>query len=232
MEEILKFLTPRISKEGYTIIVLAGIITIIGLIFFDKLGLVLLVGFVFCVYFFRDPERTTPIDTNLVVSPADGVVSAIERHVEFPVELGIEDRFGTRVSIFLNVFNVHVNRVPVSGIVVKESYRPGKFINASLDKSSKDNERQSVLISTNDGKEIAVVQIAGLIARRIVCNLKDGDSVKAGSRYGIIKFGSRLDVFLPEGVEPAVLIGQTMIGGESIIARLDGEQKTLEGRSE
>ena len=232
MEEILKFLTPRISKEGYAIIVLAGIIAAVGLIFFDKLGLVLLVGFVFCVYFFRDPERVTPVDKNLVVSPADGVVSAIERHVPYPEELGITDKFGTRVSIFLNVFNVHVNRVPVSGIVVKESYRPGKFINATLDKSSKDNERQSVLINTDDGKELAVVQIAGLIARRIVCNLKDGDSVKAGSRYGIIKFGSRLDVFLPEGVEPSVLIGQTMIGGESIIARLNGEQNTIEGRTE
>ncbi len=232
MEEMLKFLTPRISKEGYTIIVLAGIIAAVGLIFFDTLGLVLLVGFVFCVYFFRDPERVTPIDQNLVVSPADGVVSAIERHIEFPEELGVKDRFGTRVSIFLNVFNVHVNRVPISGIVVKESYKPGKFINASLDKSSKDNERQSVLISTNDGREIAVVQIAGLIARRIVCNLKDGDTVKAGSRYGIIKFGSRLDVFLPEGVEPAVLIGQTMIGGESIIARLNGNQKAIEGTTE
>ncbi len=232
MEEILKFLTPRISKEGYSIIVLAGIIAAVGLIFFDKLGLVFVLGFIFCVYFFRDPERVTPIDTNIVCSPADGVVSAIERHVEFPEELGVKNRFGTRVSIFLNVFNVHVNRIPVSGIVIKESYRPGKFINASLDKSSKDNERQSVLISTNDGKEIAVVQIAGLIARRIVCNLKDGDSVNAGARYGIIKFGSRLDVFLPEGIEPMVLVGQTMIGGESIIARLDGEQKAIEGVTE
>ena len=232
MEEILKFLTPKISKEGYSIIVLAGIIAAVGLIFFDKIGLILLVGFIFCVYFFRDPDRIVQIDPALVYSPADGIVSAIERHVEFPEELNVKNRFGTRVSIFLNVFNVHVNRVPVSGIVVKESYRPGKFINASLDKSSKDNERQSVLISTDDGKEIAVVQIAGLIARRIVCNLKEGDSVKGGDRYGIIKFGSRLDVFLPEGIEPTVLVGQTMIGGESIIARLDGEQKVIEGRTE
>lgn len=229
MEEILKFLTPRLSKEGYAIIVLAGFIAVVGLILFDKLGLILLVGFVFCVYFFRDPERVTPIDKNLVVSPADGVVSAIERHVEFPEELGVKDKFGTRVSIFLNVFNVHVNRVPVSGIVLKESYRPGKFINATLDKSSKDNERQSVLISTNDGKEIAVVQIAGLIARRIVCNLKNGDSITAGSRYGIIKFGSRLDVFLPEGIEPTVIVGQTMIGGETVVARLNGDQNAIEG---
>jgi len=232
MEEILKFLTPRISKEGYPIIVIAGVIAAMGLIFFDKLGMLLLIGFIFCVYFFRDPERITPLDKNLVVSPADGVVSAIERNVEYPEELGVGEKLGTRVSIFLNVFNVHVNRIPVSGIVVKESYRPGKFINASLDKSSKDNERQSVLISTLDGKEVAVVQIAGLIARRIVCRVKDGDSVKGGSRYGIIKFGSRLDVFLPQGVEPQVLIGQTMIGGETIVASLSGEQKVIEGTTE
>ncbi len=229
MEEILKFLTPRISKEGYIIIVIAGIIATLGLILFDKLGLLMLVGFIFCVYFFRDPERVTPVDKNLVISPADGVVSAVEYNAPYPEELGVGDKFGTRVSIFLNVFNVHVNRVPVTGIVVKEAYRPGKFINASLDKSSKDNERQSVLINTAYGKEVAVVQIAGLIARRIVCNLNDGDNVKAGARYGIIKFGSRLDVFLPEGIEPAVLVGQTMIGGETVIAHLNGDQKAIEG---
>jgi phosphatidylserine decarboxylase len=127
---------------------------------------------------------------------------------------------------------VHVNRIPVTGIVTKTSYRPGKFINASLDKSSKDNERQSVLINTVDGREVGLVQIAGLIARRIVCNVKDGDQVKAGSRYGIIKFGSRVDVFLPEGVEPAVLVGQTMVGGETVIARLNGEQKMITGTTE
>jgi phosphatidylserine decarboxylase len=228
MEEIIKFLTPRISKDGYPIIAASGVIAVLGLMFFDKLGILLLIGFVFCVYFFRDPERVTPIDKNFVVSPADGVVSAIERNVQYPEELGVGDKVGTRVSIFLNVFNVHVNRIPVSGIVVKESYRPGKFINASLDKSSKDNERQSVLINTIDGKEVAVVQIAGLIARRIISRVKDGDNVNCGTRYGIIKFGSRLDVFLPESIEPQVLIGQTMVGGETLIANLSGEQKVLE----
>lgn len=229
MEEILKFLIPRINKEGYSIIILAGIIALLGLIFFDKLGLVCLLGFLFCLYFFRDPERVTPVNDHLVISPADGIVSGIERNIAFPEELKVSNKSGTRVSIFLNVFDVHVNRVPVSGIVVRESYRNGKFINASLDKASKDNERQSVLINTVDGREVAVVQIAGLIARRIVCHLKEGDNVKAGSRYGIIKFGSRVDVYLPEGVEPAVLVGQRMLGGETIIACLNGEQKKIYG---
>ena len=232
MEEIIKFLTPRISKEGYTIIFLAGVFAVLGLMFFDKIGLVFIVLFLFCIYFFRDPERVTPMDENLVISPADGVVSKIDRNISYPFELNGQNKIGTRVSIFLNVFNVHVNRVPATGIIVKESYRAGKFINASLDKASEDNERQSVLMTTTKGHEIAFVQIAGLIARRIVCKLKEGDNVNAGARYGIIKFGSRLDVYLPEGIEPSVIVGQTMIGGESIIAKLDGNQKEITGRTE
>ncbi len=232
MEEIIKFLMPRINKEGYNIIIFAFAITFLCLMFFDSFGWVCLIGAIFCVYFFRDPERITPVDDHLVISPADGVVSAIERNADFPEELQAQSKTGTRVSIFLNVFNVHVNRIPVTGIVTKAAYRPGKFINASLDKSSKDNERQSVLINTVDGREVGLVQIAGLIARRIVCNVKDGDQVKGGSRYGIIKFGSRVDVFLPEGVEPAVLVGQTMVGGETVIARLNGEQKMITGTTE
>lgn len=228
MDEIIKFLTPRIHKEGYTIILLAGAIALLALLYFDSLGLIFLVLFLFCMYFFRDPERVTPVDENIVVSPADGIVSAIEKDVEYPEELGIK-KVGTRVSIFLNVFNVHVNRVPISGIVTKQAYRPGKFINATLDKSSKDNERNSVLVNSTTGHDIAFVQIAGLIARRIICNIKDGDNIKAGTRYGIIKFGSRLDIFLPEGIEPSVIIGQTMIGGESVIARLNGEQYKISG---
>ncbi len=232
MEEIIKFLIPRISKEGYTIIALACIITLLSFMFFDSFGWICLVLAIFCVFFFRDPQRITPVDDYLVVSPADGIVTAIEEGADFPEELDSQSKKGTRVSIFLNVFNVHVNRIPVTGIVTKTSYRPGKFINASLDKSSKDNERQSVLINTVDGREVGLVQIAGLIARRIICNLNEGDQVKSGARYGIIKFGSRVDVFLPEGVKPSVLLGQTMIGGETVIARLNGEQKSIIGITE
>lgn len=225
MEEIIKFLTPRISKEGYSIIAFAAILAILGLFFFDSLGFIFVIGFIFCVYFFRDPERITPISDDLIVSPADGIVTAVERNTPYPEEFGDNGKVGTRISIFLNVFNVHVQRVPVNGIVTKEVYRPGKFINATLDKSSKDNERHSVLVTTQNGKEVAFIQIAGLIARRIICNLKTGDSVKAGMRYGIIKFGSRLDVFLPEGVEPTVLLGQTMIGGETVLANLENHKQ-------
>lgn len=229
MEEIVKFLIPRVSKEGHTIMALAAIIALLAFMFSDALGWICLIGTIFCFYFFRDPQRVTPVDGSLIVSPADGVVTAIEEGVDFPEELDSQSKNGTRVSIFLSVFDVHVNRVPTSGIVTKTSYRPGKFINASLDKSSKDNERQSVLVSTIDGREVAFVQIAGLIARRIVCNLNEGDQVRGGARYGIIKFGSRVDVFLPEGVKPSVLVGQIMIGGETIIASLTGEQKVIKG---
>ena len=201
----------------------------VGPKFLDKLFWPLVIISLFCVYFFRDPVRTTPVGENLIISPADGVVSKIDRDISFPSELNTENLKGTRISIFLNVFNVHVNRVPVGGIVTKSVYRPGKFFNASLDKASDDNERQSVLVSTVDGKEVAFVQIAGLIARRIVCHLKEDDHVKAGSRYGIIKFSSRMDVYLPEGVEPTVLVGQTVVGGETLIAKLDGDQVEVKG---
>ncbi len=232
MEDIITFLIPRISKEGHVIIALACIITLLSFMFFDGFGWICLILTIFCIFFFRDPQRITPVDDYLVISPADGIVTAIEEHADFPEELEAQSKKGTRVSVFLNVFNVHVNRIPVTGIVTKKSYRPGKFINAALDKSSKDNERQSVLINTVDGREVGLIQIAGFIARRIVCNLTEGDQVKSGARYGIIKFGSRVDVFLPEGVKPSVLIGQTVIGGETVIARLNGEQKSIIGVTE
>ena len=232
MNDIIKFLIPRISKYGHSIIAIAFIIMICAWIFFDSIAWICLLGVIFCVYFFRDPERVTPVGDHFIISPADGVITSIEYNAHYPEELGVEDKIGTKVSIFLNVFNVHVNRIPVKGIVTKTAYRHGKFINASLDKSSTDNERQSVLISTVDGKDIALVQIAGLIARRIICNTNEGDSVEVGSRYGIIKFGSRVDVYLPSEIEPRVIIGQTMIGGETLIAQLDGKQHKVTGRTE
>lgn len=179
---------------------------------------------VWCYYFFRDPERFPPEGKDLVISPADGIISLIEPAVP-PEELGMGPQALTRVSVFMNVFNCHVNRAPVPGEVTAVSYRPGKFFNASLDKASVDNERNSLRIQMADGRDVAVVQIAGLVARRIVCFVKPGAQLQAGERFGLIRFGSRLDVYLPEGVTPLVRIGQTMVAGESVIAELSATRE-------
>lgn len=181
-----------------------------------------------CVYFFRNPDRITPLREGLVISPADGVVQLIQRAAP-PAELDMGDAPLTRVSIFMNVFNVHVNRVPVDGTVLKLSYRPGRFFNASLDKASEHNERQSVRLRTPDGGDIAFVQIAGLVARRILCRLQEGQAVRAGERFGMIRFGSRVDVYLPEGVAPIVSLGQTAVAGETVIADLKSQEPAREG---
>ena len=172
-----------------------------------------------CAYFFRDPPRVSPIGRNWVLSPADGVVSAVQA-VSPPAELELGQAPLTRVSVFMNVFNVHVNRVPADGTVSRIAYRHGAFVSAAADKAAEENERNAIAIRLPDGQEIAVVQIAGLIARRIVCTLREGDAVRAGARFGIIRFGSRTDLYLPEGVRPLVREGQTMIGGETVIAAL------------
>jgi phosphatidylserine decarboxylase len=190
------------------------------------------IGFVltlWCIFFFRDPNRTVPVGDNLIVSPADGIVQSIVT-VKAPRELDMQDETMTRVSIFLNVFDVHVNRVPTNGVIDKMVYHHGKFLNASLDKASDDNERQSVKMTTTfGGHKLAFVQIAGLIARRIVCDLKEGQNVRIGDRYGIIRFGSRVDLYLPSEIAPQILVGQRMIGGETIIADLDSKQQKLIG---
>lgn len=173
----------------------------------------------FCLFFFRDPERVPPADRNAVLAPADGRVIAVAP-ASPPAELGLGEEPRWRVSIFLSVLNVHVNRVPVDGTVTRIAYRRGKFVNAALDKASEDNERNALAIRLADGRDIAVVQIAGLIARRIVCEAREGEHVNAGARFGIIRFGSRTDLYLPEGVTPLVAEGQTMVGGETVIARL------------
>ncbi len=181
-----------------------------------------------CAYFFRNPDRITPTRQGLVISPADGVVQSIVRAVP-PAELEMGDAPLTRVAVFMNVFNVHVNRAPIDGTISKVSYRPGKFLNASLDKASEDNERQSLKITTTDGKDIAFVQIAGLVARRILCWTKEGDQMKAGERFGLIRFGSRVDVYLPDGTEPLVAIGQTAVAGETVLADLATEEQARAG---
>jgi len=173
----------------------------------------------FCLFFFRDPARVPPDRTGSIVAPADGCVVFVAPGVP-PAELGLGTTLRWRVSIFLSVLNVHVNRVPGSGTVTRIAYRHGAFLNASLDKASEANERNSIAFRLPDGRELAVVQIAGLIARRIVCSLREGDAVHAGDRLGIIRFGSRTDLYLPEGVQPLVCVGQTMIGGETVVAEI------------
>ena len=173
----------------------------------------------FCLYFFRDPERVAPGRIGAVLAPADGHVVSVMA-VAPPAELGMGCAPRWRVATFLSVLDVHVNRVPVDGVVTRIAYRHGAFLNASVDKASELNERNALAIRMADGRQVAVVQIAGLIARRIVCQVREGDVVRAGGRFGIIRFGSRTDVYLPEGVVPLVAEGQTMIGGETVIAEL------------
>ena len=173
----------------------------------------------FSLYFFRDPERVPPPRPGLVVSAADGVVVSIGPAIP-PPELGLGPAPRMRVATFLSILNVHVNRLPADGTITRIAYRAGTFVNASLDKASEENERNALAIRLPDGRDLAVVQIAGLVARRILCDVREGDSSRAGARFGIIRFGSRTDIYLPEGVAPLVALGQTMIGGETVIASL------------
>jgi len=217
------FIKPM-HREGIKFVAIFAAITF-GLFFLSKiLGWIGVILTVWCYYFFRDPERVTPARNGLLVSPADGIISLIEPAVP-PAELGMADEALTRVSVFMNVFNCHVNRAPIAGTVANVAYRPGKFFNASLDKASVDNERNSLRMQVADGREIAVVQIAGLVARRIVCFIETGAKLGTGERFGLIRFGSRVDVYLPKGVEPLVSIGQTMVAGETVIAELGNPQK-------
>lgn len=219
---------PPIHKEGQPFVfIFAAVSLVMGLIYspFGWIGAILTL---WCIYFFRDPARVVPIGDNFVVSPADGLIQKIEKAAP-PAELGLGDNEVTRISIFLNVFDVHVNRNPLSGEVIQLNYRPGKFLSANLDKASAENERQSVVVRTDSGQEIVYVQIAGLVARRIVCDLTEGQKVTGGSRFGIIRFGSRADIYLPAGVEPLVIVGQRAIGGETILADLNGNQISRSG---
>ena len=200
--------------------VLAGLIAVmLGLVIGSWLVWLGLLFTLLCLFFFRDPERVPPGRLGTLVAPADGRVTSVTPAVP-PAELGLGAVPRWRVSTFLSVLNVHVNRVPADGIVTRIAYRHGSFMNAGLDKASESNERNAFALRLADGREIAVVQIAGLIARRIVCDLREGDPVRTGQRFGIIRFGSRADLYLPEGVRPLVAVGQTMVGGETVIAEL------------
>jgi phosphatidylserine decarboxylase len=202
---------------GGAVVAVVGGLAVGGWLFW--LGLIFTL---FCLYFFRDPERVVP-DRPVFVAPADGRVVSVMQAVP-PVDLGLGPDPRWRVAIFLSVLDVHVNRSPIAGIVTRIAYRPGKFLNASLDKASDDNERNALAMRLDNGQEIAVVQIAGLIARRILCDVREGDRLRTGERFGIIRFGSRTDLYLPQGVRPLVSTGQLMIGGETVIAMLDAAE--------
>lgn len=209
----------RIHPDGWPFIAIA--VALNGLLFVlaGFWGWLLVPVTLWCIAFFRDPERTTPAGQDLVISPADGVMLPVASTVP-PAELGMGTAPMTRLSIFMNVFNVHVNRVPADGAVTALAYRPGKFFNASFDKASEHNERMAVRLKTANGAEIAFVQIAGLVARRIRCDLTQGEQVRAGARFGIIQFGSRLDVYLPPATKVEVEKGQTVKAGETVLARM------------
>ena len=208
-------------RAGWPFIIGFAVASLLISLVWDGFVLIGLVLTLWCIYFFRDPARVVPARDGLIISPADGRVTDVTEGCALPRELtGKDEDDGdyTRVSIFLSVFNVHVNRVPVSGVVKKLVYKPGLFLNAGDARASFENERCAALITHESGREFGVVQIAGLIARRILCDMQEGQDVKKGDRYGIIRFGSRVDVYLPEGVAPLVAVGQTMIGGETVLA--------------
>lgn len=215
------FIKPM-HKEGIKFVSIFAAVTVVLFLLSDFLGWIGVVLTIWCYYFFRDPERVTPQRDGLIISPADGVVSLIEPAVP-PAELGMPDAALTRVSVFMSVFNCHINRAPIAGEITAIAYRPGKFLSAELDKASDDNERNSLRIRMQDGRDLAVVQIAGLVARRIVCFVDPGAVMRTGERFGLIRFGSRLDVYFPDGVEPRVEVGQTMIAGETVLAELPGQ---------
>ena len=218
-----------IHREGYPFIAAFGAATLFIGYFSSILFWIGLILTAWCIYFFRDPERVTPVDDRLVVSPADGIVSAVGPAVP-PRELGLGNVEMTRISVFMNVFSCHVNRSPVRGRIARIEHRPGKFLNAELDKASTENERNGLVIESPNGT-VAAVQIAGLVARRIVPFKESGDAVLAGERVGLIRFGSRCDVYLPEGTAPLVIVGQRTVAGETVLADLGGQQVERQGRA-
>ena len=209
-----------IHREGWRFIAIFAVVTLLFFwLGFQPIGWLGVLLTVWCAYFFRDPERVTPLAEGLVISPADGRISAIENVIP-PPELDLPRETMIRISIFMNVFDVHVNRSPISARITKLTYVPGLFVNAELDKASEDNERQALTLQTANGTQLGVVQIAGLIARRIVKFTSEGESLQVGQRFGLIRFGSRVDVYLPKGVAPLACLGQRAVAGETVLADL------------
>ena len=226
MRSLTSILVP-IHPEGYRFIAIFALLDVLFFLVSPVLGWIGVILVLWCTYFFRDPARTTPQRDGLIISRADGVVNMITEAV-LPPELGRGLEKRTRVSVFMNVFNCHVNRMPVSGSVEKSLYRTGQFLSADLDKASEANERHTMQIALPDGSDIIVVQIAGLVARRIVNYANEGDQYTVGERFGLIRFGSRLDIYLPEGVIPMVSLGQTAIAGETVLADADSDEAARE----
>jgi phosphatidylserine decarboxylase len=220
LADTIRSLFVPIHREGWPLITaFAGATIIVGL-FSNSLFWIGVALTIWCAYFFRDPQRVTPTDDSLVISPADGVVSAVGPAVP-PRELDLGSAEMTRISVYMNAFSCHVNRAPVRGLIAEIAYRPGRFVRAGLDKSSGDNERNGLVIDSPNGK-VGVVQIAGFVARRIVCWAETGGPISVGERFGMIRFGSRLDVYLPAGATPKVAVGQIAIAGETVIAEFGG----------
>jgi len=229
-EQILRYFHPA----GWPFMGIFAAVTLVFALISGKLAMISLILTAWCFYFFRDPQRVTPSRSGLVVSPADGRIVAIQDVVPDADLGGLGDAPRTRISIFLNVFDVHVNRIPADGVIKETRYRHGAFVNASLDKASVDNERMAVILELKGehpftGQTMGVVQIAGLIARRIICDAKQGSTYKSGERYGIIRFGSRADIYLPVGVKPLVCVGQYMLGGETILADMLSSENARQG---
>lgn len=222
MRALTSLLFP-IHPDGYKFIGVFAALTFLLYFISDFLGNAGLILTIWCAWFFRDPARTTPQRTGLVISPADGVVNMIADAVP-PPELGLGLEMRPRISVFMNLFNMHVNRMPITGTVRKSLYRTGQFLNADLDKASEANERQSLLVETDNEQTLVVVQIAGLIARRVLCFVHEDQEVTAGERFGLIRFGSRCDVYLPVGAVPLVSVGQSAIAGETVLADLESDE--------
>jgi phosphatidylserine decarboxylase len=228
LDTILDIFVP-IHSDGHKFVAIGLLVTLLGFFIWDPIGWLAAGITAWICYFFRDPDRVTPLRDGLVISPADGRVSLIEK-VRPPKELGLGDEERVRISVFLSVFDVHVNRAPVAGRIKRSVYIPGAFLNAALDKASEDNERRALVIETTGGTEIGVIQIAGLVARRIVTFSQEGDNVGVGQRFGLIRFGSRVDTFLPPGHGPLVAVGQRAIAGETVLADLKSAEPEREAR--
>ena len=228
LETIFDTLTP-VHPDGHKFVGAGALAALLFFVLWPPLGWILAGITAWIVYFFRDPARVTPMRDGLVISAADGKISSIDK-VRPPPELALGPQERVRISTFLSVFDVHIQRAPVSGRIVRSVYIPGAFLNAALDKASEENERRAIVIEMPGGGEIGVVQIAGLVARRIVTFSREGDSLAAGQRYGLIRFGSRVDVFLPPGAQPLVSVGQRAIAGETVFADLKSAEPEREAR--
>lgn len=218
-----------VHRDGHKFVGIGLLVTLLLFLIWSPLGWIAALITAWIVYFFRDPDRVTPLREGLIISPADGKISLIEK-VRPPAELDLGDEERIRISVFLSVFDVHIQRAPIAGRIVRSLYIPGAFLNAELDKASEDNERRTIVIETAAGTKVGVVQIAGLVARRIVTFAGEGDSLGVGERFGLIRFGSRVDTYLPVGAYPLVAVGQRAIGGETVLSDMRSMEPEREAR--